>query len=76
MRRTVLLLAVLSGLAACAVDSAAPARMSASELHQYCANQMYARRIGHGRGAPSWTVYDYCVRQHQPSGSQHARVDS
>ena len=76
MRPAALVLAAVSALAACAVDTAAPTPMSTSELHRYCAGQMYARRIGHARGAPSWNVYDYCLRQHQPAGSQHARMEN
>jgi hypothetical protein len=58
------LIAVLA-LAGCATDTAQPAPLSAEEAHRYCAGQMYARRVGHARGAPSWNVYDYCVKQHQ-----------
>jgi hypothetical protein len=50
-------------LSGCATE--APAPLSAEGAHRYCANQMYARRVGHARGAPSWNVYDYCVKQHR-----------
>jgi hypothetical protein len=53
------------GLAGCATDTRPPAPLGAEEAHRYCAGQMYARRVGHGRGAPMWTVYDYCLKQHQ-----------
>jgi hypothetical protein len=56
------ILVALLGLAGCATD-AAP--LSAEEAHRYCAGQMYARRVGHARGAPVWTIYDYCMKQHQ-----------
>src|SRR5262249_25451960 len=59
------ILGAVLGLAGCATDSAAPTPLSAEEAYRYCASQMYARRVGHARGAPSWTVYDYCVKQHQ-----------
>lgn len=65
MRQRTLLLAGLLTLGGCATDGAAPAPMSAEAAHRYCADQMYARRVGHGRGAPGWTVYDYCLKQHQ-----------
>lgn len=58
-----MLVAVLA-LAACGTNTSAPAPPSAA-VHRYCADQMYARRVGHGRGAPSWTVYDYCVKEHR-----------
>ena len=57
------LIAVL-GLPGCASDAKAPAPPSA-EAHRYCSDQMYARRVGHARGAPNWTIYDYCLKQHQ-----------
>jgi len=59
------MLVVAPALAGCATDTAQPAPLSAEEAHRYCAGQMYARRIGHGRGAPMWTIYDYCLKQHQ-----------
>jgi hypothetical protein len=67
-------IAVLA-LAGCATDTAAPAPLSADEAHRYCAGQMYATRVGHARGAPNWSVYDYCLKQHQAAGSPHARTD-
>jgi hypothetical protein len=57
------ILVAVAALSGCATDTPAP--LSAEEAHRYCAGQMYARRVGHGRGAPSWTVYDYCLKQHQ-----------
>ena len=61
-----LVLIALSGLAGCATHTAAPPPPPPSaEAHRYCTDQMYARRVGHARGAPSWTVYDYCLKQHQ-----------
>jgi hypothetical protein len=65
MRQRALLLVGLLALGGCATDGAAPAPMGAEEAHRYCAGQMYARRVGHGRGAPNWNVYDYCVKLHQ-----------
>jgi hypothetical protein len=59
-----ILVAVLA-LTGCATDGAAPASMRAEAAHRYCADQMYARRVGHARGAPTWTVYDYCLKQHR-----------
>lgn len=63
-RGAVMPIAVLA-LAGCATETAAPAPLSADEAHRYCASQMYARRVGHARGAPSWNVYDYCVKRHR-----------
>jgi len=57
------ILVAVVALSGCATDTPAP--LSAEEAHRYCASQMYARRVGHARGAPMWTVYDYCVKQHQ-----------
>jgi len=57
------ILVAVVALSGCATDTPAP--LSAAEAHRYCAGQMYARRVGHARGAPSWNVYDYCVKQHQ-----------
>ena len=65
MRLGAFMLVVAPALAGCATDTAQPAPLSAEEAHRYCAGQMYARRIGHGRGAPMWTIYDYCLKQHQ-----------
>jgi len=65
MRRGGLILVALLGLAGCATDASPPAPLSAEEAHRYCAGQMYARRVGHARGAPMWTIYDYCLKQHQ-----------
>jgi hypothetical protein len=36
--------------------------MSADQLHLHCASRMYAARIGTGRSAPNWNLYDYCMR--------------
>jgi len=47
----------------CAIQTPAP--VATQEAHRYCADQMYARRVGHARGAPSWTIYDYCLKQHE-----------
>ena len=65
MRSGVQILVALLGLAGCATDATPPAAQSTEDAHRYCANQMYARRVGHARGAPMWTVYDYCLKQHQ-----------
>lgn len=65
MRSGVQILVALLGLAGCATDATAPASPVAEDAHRYCASQMYARRVGHARGAPMWTVYDYCLKQHQ-----------
>jgi hypothetical protein len=54
-------LAVLA-LTGCATDTPPP---PSAETHRYCTDQMYARRVGHARGAPMWTIYDYCLKQHQ-----------
>jgi hypothetical protein len=64
MRRSARILIAVLGLAGCATDTAPPAQLSAEEAHRYCAGQMYARRVGHARGAPMWTIYDYCLKQH------------
>ena len=58
-----LILIATLALGACATETPAP--LSAAEAHRYCADQMYARRVGHARGAPNWTIYDYCLKQHQ-----------
>jgi hypothetical protein len=65
VRSGALVLIALAALAGCATQTGPPAPLSAEEAHRYCAGQMYARRIGHGRGAPMWTIYDYCMKQHQ-----------
>ena len=65
MRHGTQILIALLALGGCASDSSTPRPLGAAEAHRYCADQMYARRVGHGRGAPSWTVYDYCVKEHQ-----------
>ena len=65
MRPGVQILIALLGLTGCASDATAPSPPVAEEVHRYCAAQMYARRVGHARGAPMWTIYDYCLRQHQ-----------
>jgi hypothetical protein len=65
VRSGALVLIALAALAGCATDTAQPAPLSAEEAHRYCSAQMYARRVGHARGAPSWNVYDYCLKQHQ-----------
>jgi len=62
-RRGGQILVAVAALAGCATDTPAP--LSAAAAHRYCANQMYARRVGHARGAPSWNVYDYCMKRHQ-----------
>jgi hypothetical protein len=63
MRRGTQILVAILALSGCATEPPAP--LSAEEAHRYCASQMYARKVGHARGAPSWTVYDYCLKQHQ-----------
>jgi hypothetical protein len=65
MRQSAQILLAVIGLAGCATDTAPSAPLSAEEAHRYCAGQMYARRVGHARGAPMWTIYDYCLKQHQ-----------
>ncbi|HEY1288750.1 MAG TPA: hypothetical protein VGF58_10535 [Burkholderiales bacterium] len=63
MREARWIVVAMFALSGCATE--APAPLSAEGAHRYCANQMYARRVGHARGAPSWNVYDYCVKQHR-----------
>jgi hypothetical protein len=29
---------------------------------QHCAGEMYTQRMARGRSAPSWTIYDYCMK--------------
>jgi hypothetical protein len=29
---------------------------------RHCEAQMYTQRMARGRGAPSWTIYDYCMK--------------
>jgi hypothetical protein len=65
MRYGTLILVALVALAGCASGSSKPAPLGAEEAHRYCTDQMYARRVGHARGAPMWTIYDYCLKQHQ-----------
>lgn len=65
LRQGAAILVATLALAGCATETAAPAPLGAGEAHRYCADQMYARRVGHARGAPSWNVYDYCMKQHQ-----------
>jgi len=64
MRQGTRILVTILALSGCATETPAPP-LSAEEAHRYCASQMYARKVGHARGAPSWTVYDYCLKQHQ-----------
>jgi hypothetical protein len=59
--RKLILTAVLA-LTGC-ISNTAP--MTADELHQHCAAQMYAARRGTGRSAPNWNWYDYCVRSNR-----------
>ena len=55
-------LAPVLALAASACAANPPAAPVASEAqHRHCLNRMYSARSPHS--APSWTVYDYCVRQ-------------
>jgi hypothetical protein len=28
----------------------------------HCQAEMYTQRMARGRGAPSWTIYDYCMK--------------
>jgi hypothetical protein len=62
MRRGTKILVAILALSGCATEAPAP---PSQEVHRYCAGQMYARRVGHARGAPMWTIYDYCLKQHQ-----------
>lgn len=64
MRQSAPILVAVLALTGCATD-ATRAPLSAEQAHRYCADQMYARRVGHARGAPMWTIYDYCLKQHQ-----------
>jgi hypothetical protein len=36
--------------------------LTSGQLHQHCATQMYAARLGTGRTAPNWNLYDYCMK--------------
>ena len=29
---------------------------------QHCKGEMYSQRMARGRSAPSWTIYDYCMK--------------
>ena len=59
-----LILTVLA-LTGCATNTSPFVPMTADELHQHCAAQMYAARRGTGRSAPNWNWYDYCVRSNR-----------
>lgn len=39
--------------------------MTADQLHQHCAARMYGARLGTGRSAPNWHLYDYCMKSGQ-----------
>jgi len=62
---TAIAAALLGGslLAACASQDTAH-RMSGEELKTHCQGQMYSERVGRGRSAPNWSVYDECMRRH------------
>jgi len=57
------MLTAVVALTGCATAPATP--VTADELHQHCAAQMYAARRGTGRSAPNWNWYDYCVRSNR-----------
>jgi hypothetical protein len=59
--RKLILTAVLA-LTGCATNTSPSVPMTADELHQHCAAQMYAARRGTGRSAPNWNWYDYCMK--------------
>jgi hypothetical protein len=29
---------------------------------RHCKGEMYSQRMARGRSAPSWTIYDYCMK--------------
>ena len=64
MSRTLILLAAFCfGGCMTAADIAPRQTMSAEELHRTCAGRMYADRLGRGRSAPNWHLYDLCMKQ-------------
>jgi len=65
-----LLLVIAAACGGCATpQGTAPApRASAQEVRRHCVNRMYADRIGRGRSAVNWHIYDQCMAR-QPSGS-------
>ena len=52
---------ILCFLAGCAAPPP-PAPIDPA-VHRRCINEMYAERATRGRGAPSWQIYDYCVKR-------------
>ena len=61
-RIAMLPLVAMLALTGCATPTAPATLVTADELHQHCAAQMYAARRGTGRSAPNWNWYDYCVK--------------
>jgi hypothetical protein len=45
-----------------------PVRPSAANAQDFerdrrhCESEMYSQRMARGRSAPSWTIYDYCMK--------------
>ena len=62
-RALVLIAAFCCGGCMTAADVASRQTTSAEELRRTCAARMYADRLGHGRSAPNWHLYDLCVKQ-------------
>ena len=64
MSRTLILLAALAcGGCMSAGDVTPRQTLSAEELHRTCAGRIYADRLGRGRSAPNWHLYDFCMKQ-------------
>jgi hypothetical protein len=43
----------------------APDQRSAEAIQadrRHCEGEMYSQRMARGRSAPSWTIYDYCMK--------------
>jgi hypothetical protein len=51
----------------CAEDTVlGKAGLSKEEMQrdqQHCKGEMYSQRMARGRSAPSWTIYDYCMKE-------------
>ncbi len=63
-----LLAALLCTGCASPAGSSDAAPMSTAEIRRFCAGQMYADRVAHGRSAVNWSLYDRCLQSHKAAG--------
>ena len=64
MRRLMFLLAVLCAACAEQTQFTKPGvtAAQAEQDRRHCLGTMYSERTAHGKGAPNWSIFDYCMK--------------